>query len=88
MNKTGIEWVKHDDGTKGFTWNPVVGCEHGCEYCYARELAQTRFAAMPGKCKKCGTFEPHFHKDACTKIGYTPEEMIERNLRQIPWVKK
>ena len=28
------------------TWNPVSGCEHGCEYCYARRIAN-RFK-MPG----------------------------------------
>jgi protein gp37 len=22
-----------------WTWNPVTGCNHGCNYCYARELA-------------------------------------------------
>lgn len=22
------------------TWNPVTGCEHGCEYCYARKIAE------------------------------------------------
>ena len=22
-----------------WTWNPVTGCLHGCEYCYAREMA-------------------------------------------------
>ena len=21
------------------TWNPVTGCLHGCEYCYARRIA-------------------------------------------------
>lgn len=26
------------------TWNPVTGCLHGCEYCYARKIAQ-RFGA-------------------------------------------
>ncbi len=32
MNKqgvNGIEWTN-------WTWNPVTGCLHGCEYCYAR----------------------------------------------------
>jgi protein gp37 len=37
MNPTKIEWCD-------FTWNPVTGCEHGCEYCYARKIAKS-FAA-------------------------------------------
>ncbi len=32
MNNTKIEWCDS-------TWNPVTGCEHGCEYCYARQMA-------------------------------------------------
>lgn len=36
MNKTKIEWAD-------YTWNPVTGCLHGCEYCYARRIAN-RFA--------------------------------------------
>ena len=35
MNKTKIEWCDS-------TWNPVTGCLHDCEYCYARKIA-TRF---------------------------------------------
>lgn len=35
MNKTKIDWCDS-------TWNPVTGCLHGCEYCYARKIA-TRF---------------------------------------------
>lgn len=31
MNKTKIEWCDS-------TWNPVTGCLHGCEYCYARQI--------------------------------------------------
>lgn len=42
MNKTSIEWVKNPDGTQGFTWNPVTGCLKGCDYCYARKLANGR----------------------------------------------
>ncbi len=33
MNKTKIEWAD-------YTWNPVTGCLHGCEYCYARKIAK------------------------------------------------
>lgn len=33
MKKTNIEWAD-------MTWNPVVGCKHGCEYCYARRIAK------------------------------------------------
>lgn len=33
MNKTKIEWCDS-------TWNPVTGCRHGCEYCYARRIAE------------------------------------------------
>lgn len=32
MNKTKIEWCDS-------TWNPVTGCRHGCDYCYARRIA-------------------------------------------------
>lgn len=42
MNKTSIEWAKNPDGTQGYTWNPVTGCLNGCEYCYARKLANGR----------------------------------------------
>ncbi len=42
MNKTSIKWAKNPDGTPGYTWNPITGCLNGCEYCYARHLANTR----------------------------------------------
>ena len=42
MNKTSIEWALNPDGTPGYTWNPITGCLNGCEYCYARKLANTR----------------------------------------------
>lgn len=35
--KTKIDWCDA-------TWNPVTGCLHGCEYCYARRIAE-RFRA-------------------------------------------
>lgn len=32
-NKTKIDWCDA-------TWNPVTGCLHDCEYCYARRIAE------------------------------------------------
>lgn len=32
MKKTKIDWADS-------TWNPVTGCLHNCEYCYARGIA-------------------------------------------------
>ncbi len=32
MNPTNIEWCD-------LTWNPITGCHHGCEFCYARRFA-------------------------------------------------
>jgi protein gp37 len=39
VNKTKIDWAD-------MTWNPVTGCLHGCEYCYARKIAR-RFCHDP-----------------------------------------
>ena len=37
-SKTKIDWCDA-------TWNPVTGCKHGCEYCYARKIAE-RFGGV------------------------------------------
>lgn len=44
MKKTKIDWADS-------TWNPVTGCLHGCEYCYARGIA-TRFSRRDAYCLK------------------------------------
>ena len=36
MNRSKIEYID-------YTWNPITGCQHHCEYCYARKMAK-RFA--------------------------------------------
>jgi len=44
MNHTKIEWAD-------YTWSPITGCLHGCEFCYARRIAQRfgfRIDADPG----------------------------------------
>ena len=46
-SKTKIDWADA-------TWNPVTGCLHGCEYCYARRIAN-RFAG----CDKLSTYMPN-----------------------------
>ncbi len=46
MDKTKIDWCDS-------TWNPVTGCMHGCEYCYARGIAE-RFG---GKQKYANVFD-------------------------------
>lgn len=33
VHKSKIDWCSH-------TWNPVTGCKHGCDYCYARRFIQ------------------------------------------------
>jgi protein gp37/ParB-like chromosome segregation protein Spo0J len=53
FNRTNdsVDWAS-------WTWNPVTGCEHGCKFCYAREIANSQRMApfYPNK------FEPTFHE--------------------------
>jgi len=51
FNRTNesIEWAL-------WTWNPVTGCEHGCPYCYARDIAKRFYPPEIG-------FKPHFWPD-------------------------
>jgi len=53
MQKTKIEWVSNLDGTSGYTWNPITGCNGECDYCYARRISM-RFV---------GHFKPTFHPE-------------------------
>jgi protein gp37 len=53
FNKTtdAVDWAR-------WTWNPVTGCDHGCKFCYAREIAYSQRMApfYPNK------FEPTYHQ--------------------------
>lgn len=46
----GVSWA-------GWTWNPITGCLHGCDFCYARDIANHYPAAFPAG------FEPLFHEE-------------------------
>jgi protein gp37/uncharacterized protein GlcG (DUF336 family) len=52
FNRTNdsVDWAS-------WTWNPVTGCEHGCNFCYAREIAHSDRMRdyYPNQ------FEPTFH---------------------------
>jgi protein gp37 len=64
-----IEWAR-------WSWNPVTGCEHGCEYCYARAMVKT-YKLYPEGFKP--TFRPNklnapmktkLPEKAATDVGY------------------
>ena len=63
MNKTGIEWCD-------MTFNPITGCYHNCEYCYAMKQSQRfrgHFHEKDGKTFPCHTYSKYsIHK----KTGY------------------
>ena len=46
----GISWA-------AWSWNPVTGCLHGCDYCYARAIANRFTNAFPAG------FTPLFHHE-------------------------
>jgi len=60
VNKTKIEWTD-------YTWNPVTGCLHGCDYCYARRLAK-RFAGRNGY-PVSNPFQFRYHADRLDEPG-------------------
>lgn len=69
-----VDWAK-------WTWNPVTGCLHDCEYCYARDLAE-RF--YPEK------FEPTFHPERLkaphfTKVPGKADDMSLPEIERIGW---
>jgi len=48
-----------------WTWNPVTGCQHGCPYCYARDIARRFYPPEIG-------FNPHFWPERLGAPQNTP----------------
>lgn len=66
MNKTKIDWAD-------MTWNPVTGCLHGCEYCYARKIAERFAPKMPdGKPSAYGTLHTIGDTNIPFSFGFDP----------------
>ena len=68
MKKTKIDWADS-------SWNPVSGCLHGCEYCYARGIAN-RFGGYNIDPVGESTF-------ICEKIDGTKVAMLTHQLSKI-----
>lgn len=79
MEKTKIDWADS-------TWNPVTGCLHGCEYCYAKRIAR-RFG---DKAAECGTIRNQYIKlkDEPYPYGFDPTFHRYRLDRPKIWKKQ
>lgn len=39
QDNDSIDWA-------AFSWNPITGCDHGCQYCYARDIANRFYGEL------------------------------------------
>lgn len=72
MNLTSIEWCD-------YTLNPIVGCTHGCNYCYAERLNK-RFSFVKN------WREPEYFPERLTGIGNAKvNDIIRRERTKKGW---
>lgn len=80
---TKIEWT-HRPGTKGESWNPIVGCSitsPGCTNCYAMSMA-ARIERMQPASHYAGTTKPTKAGPVWTgKLVLAPEHILTAPLR-------
>jgi protein gp37 len=71
VTKTKIEYVD-------YTWNPVTGCLHGCEYCYAEKIAK-RFGGwvLPYSSKML-----HEPLEGETRVLDAPHEILQKSKHE------
>lgn len=68
-----VEWAR-------WTWNPVTGCEHGCAYCYARDITQHFPDGFPLGFE-AAFYPARLHAPRRMKVPRAAEEQIgERNV--------
>ena len=79
LHKTKIDWATH-------TWNPVTGCLHDCEYCYARRFI-SRFA--PHACERPEQPIRRLDGTFCYQIDHPARLVDERGdyVRSTPYPK-
>lgn len=68
--KTKIDWADS-------TWNPVTGCLHGCEYCYARGIAE-RFGGTTPQIGEFDHFKVHHPFDEAKRLYELDSHMFLR----------
>lgn len=69
MSKTKFNKTNHNIGWAAYSWSPVTGCKIGCDYCYARKMAE-RFGQ---------SFEPTFHPERLKAPINTPVPNVGNN---------
>ena len=58
MNKQGPNKIEYLD----YTWGPVSGCLHGCEYCYMKRMARRfpdKISMAPAVHYRVARYNPH-----------------------------
>ena len=70
MDKTKIDWCDS-------TWNPVTGCFHECEYCYARGIASRFGGASETHCNETVGTECQWETSAEGKIHVLSESIYD-----------
>ncbi len=76
FNRTNknINWAK-------WSWNPVTGCRHGCDYCYAKTIATVKKHIFPKG------FKPHFREERLAIPAKMERKKLSDADRDIPGIR-